>query len=217
MTSHLRLGAVLLSLYLTQAALSGCGSPSAGATTDSSAGASASGSQSVAAQGGAVTFSRPRPRATAATKAEREKAGNAASFVAPGADNSVPTFGSEASAVQRESAEANLRAYLTARAARRWARACSLLAATVRRGYEKLAKSGANCAKLLPVLAPLRAGEPANPLRGALVAFRTQGAHAFALFYGPLGHQQYMVPMNREDGAWRPTQPAPIAYPPAAP
>jgi hypothetical protein len=203
---------LVASLYLVQAVLAGCGGQG-GSTSTGQAKTSVLTPESL---GGAASISKSHPRETAAIRAERRRAGNAASFVAPGADNSVPTFGSEASAVQRESAEANLRAYLTARAARQWARACSLLAATVRQGYEKRAKSGANCTKVLPVLAPLKAGEPADPLLGRLLAFRVKGRNAFALFYGP-GHQQYIVPMNREAGAWRLTQAAPIAYPPGAP
>jgi hypothetical protein len=159
---------------------------------------------------------------TAKTAIERRKAGRAAPFVAPESDNSVPTFGFEAGASERSKAEANLRAYLTARAAHDWPKACTYLATSVKQGYEKLAsasaRSGAKptCARILPTLGPIRAGVPANPLTGPLVSLRVHGVNAFALFYGP-GHQQYMVPMNREGGEWRPTQAAPIAYPPGAP
>lgn len=186
-----RLGGILVSLYLSQALLTGC-----------------------SGQG-------PRP-ANNRTESERRNAGNAAAFVKPGADNSVPTFGSEASAAERAGAEAGLRAYLGARAAREWRKACSLLAAPVRRSVEALAAStggsaaSSSCDKALPALAPLKPGVPANPLRGALLAFRVRGANAFALFYGPPGRQKYVVPMNREGGAWRPTQTAPIAYPPGS-
>jgi hypothetical protein len=214
-STSLRLGALLASLYLVQAVLAGCGgqrgsTPTGQGTTVVSTNESPSGS-------GAVIFSKPH-RASAAPRAERRRAANAAPFVEPGADNSVPTFGSEASAGERSAAEANLRAYLRARAAHRWAAACALLAASVRQGFAKLAtsKGHAGCPKLLPVLAPLKPGEPIDPLTGALLAFRVHGANAFALFYGP-GRRRYMVPMNREGGAWRPTQAAPIAYPPGAP
>lgn len=210
----LRLGAFFASLYLSQALLAGCGGD--GSTTSSSP--ISTGAESSLA-GGSVAVGKPGPRTTPETKVEREAAGNAAALVMPGTDNSVPTFGAEASSVERGEAEHNLRAYLTARAAKQWFRACGLLASSVRRGFAKLAasKGGASCAKLLPVLAPFKPGEPANPLRGSLLAFRVRGANAFALFYGPPRHQAYMVPMNREAGAWRPTQAAPIAYPPGTP
>lgn len=171
-------------------------------------------SSPVARAAGAESTSR------SATRAERRRAGNAAPFVKPGIDNSIPTFGREAGAGERGEAEADLRAYLAARAGREWSRACALLSPAVRQGFEKLAagqaKNGAkpSCAQIMPVLAPLKAGTPADPLRGSLLAFRVQGASAFALFYGPPGRQQYIVPMKREAGAWRPTQVAPIAYPP---
>lgn len=164
-----------------------------------------------------------RSAAAAEVQAERRAAGSAAAFVVPRSDNSVPTFGSEASATESRSAEDNLRAYFAARAAHNWAKACTYLSASTREGYEKFAsasaKSGAKptCARVLPVLAPISSGVPANPLTGHLVALRAQGASGFALFYGPPDHQQYMVPMNREAGEWRPTQAAPIAYPPGAP
>jgi hypothetical protein len=211
-------GLLLLALLLCVAALglSACGASDSNSSTRPAATYTSSSSESSSKQSGSVTLGRPHPHASAATKVERDEAGNAAAFVEPGADNSVPTFGSEASDTVRSGAEADLRAYLTARAAHNWAKACSLLAASVRQGFEKLAtsKAHAGCAKILPVLAPLRAGVPANPLQGSLLAFRIHGANAFALFFGPRGHQRYMVPMNRESGAWRPTQAAPIAYPP---
>jgi hypothetical protein len=47
-----------------------------------------------------------------------------------------------------------------------------------------------------------------------LAALRVKGDKAFALFYGPHA-QQYMMPMVREGGAWKVTQLAPMAYPPA--
>jgi hypothetical protein len=198
--------------------LTGCGGGGGQESSASSSTAASTNAES-SPSGGSVSFGKPHPRATAATKAEREAAGRAASFVAPAGDNSVPTFGTEASAAERGEAEANLRAYLSARAAHDWGRACKLLSAAVVQGYEKLATSQghAGCAKLLPVLAPFKAGEPANPLRGALLAFRVKGQNAFALFYGPPGHQAYIVPMNREAGAWRPTQATAIPYPPGAP
>lgn len=154
----------------------------------------------------------------AKTEAQRRAAGRAAPFVKPEADNSVPTFGSEASAAERAGAEATLKAYLGARARADWAAACRRLAAPTRQGYEKLARSSSkakagDCAAVLAALS--KGADLSDPLTGRLLSLRIHGANAFALFYGP-GHQQYMVPMNREGGAWRPTQATPIAYPPGA-
>jgi hypothetical protein len=155
---------------------------------------------------------------SAKTAAERRKAGPAAAFVKPEADNSVPTFGSEVGASERDQAEAALKSYLQAREREDWVSACQELAKSVRQGYEKLAKSSAKAkaSGCAPILAALSKGaDLSDPLTGHLVSLRVKGPNAFALFYGP-GHQQYIVPMNREGGQWRPTQAAPIAYPPGA-
>jgi hypothetical protein len=174
------------------------------------------------------TTSDPTPGTSPATKpsraaerraeAERRLAGRAAPFVAPESDNTIPTFGTEADAKERAAAESNLRAYLRARAAEDWEAACRLLAKGVREGYEKLGTSSSkgdrpSCAEVLPALS--KGTDLSDPLTGRLLSLRVKGIHAFALFYGP-GRRQYMVPMNLEDGRWRPTQAAAIPYPPGA-
>jgi hypothetical protein len=209
-----QLSALLLTLVLA-AGLAACGGGGSSSTTSTATSTSSSSEPGLKAKGGSVTFGKAHPRETAATRAERRRAGRAAAFVAPESDNSVPTFGSEASASERDQAEASLKAYLQAREREDWASACRELAKPTRQGYEKLAKAkDLGCA---PVLAALSKGaDLSDPLTGHLLALRVHGANAFALFYGP-GHQQYMVPMNLEAGEWRPTQAAPIAYPPGTP
>jgi hypothetical protein len=199
-------------LALGLAACGGGGSSSTGATSSPAASDS---STSTTAPPAFLSHS----EAGAKIAAERHKAGRAAPFVAPKADNSVPTFGTEAASSQRGQAEVALKAYLQARAHDDWASACRELAAPTRQGYEKLAKSSSkakalSCAQVLAALS--KGADLSDPLTGALLSLRVQGQNAFALFYGP-HHQQYMVPMNREAGQWRPTQASPIAYPPGAP
>jgi hypothetical protein len=187
-------------------------------------GSSSSGSSTAATSGSSTSTAAPpafleHAEASAKTAADRRKAGRAAPFVAPKSDNSVPTFGSEAGASERDQAEAALKAYLQARAREDWASACRGLAKPTREGYEKLASSSAKakapgCAQVLAALS--KGADLSDPLTGPLLSLRVHGANAFALFYGP-HHQQYMVPMNREAGEWRPTQASPIAYPPGAP
>jgi hypothetical protein len=206
--------ALLLALALA-AGLAACGGEGSSSTTSTATSTSSSSEPGLKAKGGSVTFGKAHPRETAATRAERRRAGRAAPFVKPKADNSVPTFGSEAGASERVQAEANLKAYLQARKREDWASACRELAKPTRQGYEKLAKrKGLGCAQVLTALS--KGADLSDPLTGHLLALRVQGINAFALFYGP-GHQQYMVPMNREAGEWRPTQAAPITYPPGAP
>jgi hypothetical protein len=192
----------LLALFLAVAlggSLSACG----GGSSSSSA-------------GGPTTTAPAAPSASpvASLAAERRAAGRAAPFVDPEADNSVPTFGSEAGPSQRRRAEAVLRAYLRARAGRDWPSACTQLSAVVREGFEKLSRRpGATCAQILAALS--KGSDLADPLTGHLLSLRVSGGNAFALFYAP-HRQQYIVPMAREGQAWKVSQAAPIAYPPGA-
>lgn len=147
------------------------------------------------------------------TAAERRRAGRAAAFLEAGADNSVPTFGTESSPAERRRAEIVIRTFLVARAAGDWARSCSELAAANGEGLAKLGKPGKEtCPQVLAALT----SDSANPLAKPLAALRVKGQNAFALFLGRDG-RQYVVPLLREAGAWRLTQSTPIPYPPAAP
>jgi hypothetical protein len=208
-----RLLVLLLGLTLA-AGLAACGG----------GGSSSSSSDSTSTPAGSSTTTASPPaflghaEAGAKTAAERRQAGRAAPFVKPESDNSVPTFGSEAGGSERDQAEAALKAYLRVRAREDWASACRGLAKPTREGYEKLGSSSTKatapgCAQVLAALS--KGTDLSDPLTGKLLSLRVHGANAFALFYGP-GHQQYMVPMNREAGEWKPTQAAPIAYPPGA-
>jgi hypothetical protein len=148
------------------------------------------------------------------TRLERHAAGRAAPFVRPESDNSLPTFGTEAGASEQAAVEASLKPYLRARAAEDWAVVCRGLAVATREGYEKLGhQAGRGCAPILAALS--KEADLGDPLNGGLLSLRVHGQNAFALFIGP-GHQQYFVPLYREGGAWRPTQPGPIEYPPGA-
>jgi hypothetical protein len=155
------------------------------------------------------------PETPAQAAAERRRAGRAAPFVSADADNSVPTYGSEAGATQRVGAERALQTYLLARQAEDWSKACRNLATSTRRGFLKLARSSGkkatSCALVLPVLS--KRADLTDPLTDGLLSLRVDGPNAFALFYGP-GRRQYIVPMHRDGSTWRPTQTAPIPYPP---
>jgi hypothetical protein len=205
----------LLALLALAFGLSACGGVSSSSATTSSA----------ASTGANTTPATPKPRAltTVELAAERRQAGPAAPFVKAKADNSVPTFGTQAGASQRDQAEATLKAYLQARAKADWPAACRYLSASTRQGFEKLASSSSSSSSkskapgCAPILAALSKGaDLSDPFSGHLLSLRVHGINAFALFYGP-HHQQYIVPMNREGGQWRLTQTAAIAYPPGAP
>jgi hypothetical protein len=215
----MRTALLALLVLAAAAAFAACGG--GGGSSSSSTASTATTTTTTSTPSGSSSSSSQPPvvlqhaKASAETAADRRKAGRAAPFLKPEADNSVPTFGVEASGSQRASAEAALKAYLSARAKEDWPAACRHLAASVRKGFERLAKGKASsCAQVLAALS--KGADLSDPLTGPLLSLRVHGASAFALFYGP-HHQQYIVPMAREGNAWRPTQTAPIAYPPGAP
>jgi hypothetical protein len=147
----------------------------------------------------------------------KHEAGNAAPFLTLHGDNSIPTYGSEASSVGRAVAADSLRSYLDARANGDWAGACAHMGAPVQKQVQLLAsgyggKSEGCAAAYLKISAGGPPSERTSPLKSGLVAFRVDGENAFALFYGP-GDQQYMMPMVSEGGAWMVNQIAPIPWP----
>lgn len=171
--------------------------------------------------GGASTQSTQATTATAppsdaSTPAElaatRQRAAKAAPFVEAKADNSIPTYGTEAGAAERAQARASISAYLKARQEEDWAEACSGLSKSTRAGFQKLAKGKVKgCAPVYRALS--KAVDLSDPLSGPLLSLRVQGIHGFALFYGP-AKQKYVMPLAREGDTWAPTQLSAIAYPP---
>ena len=163
------------------------------------------------------------PSATSTTAATTGSAvggsgAGAAGFRVAHGENSIPDFGSEAPAAERERAAVALAAYLKARAGGEWARACVYLARSTRKrleGYAGAAKGGSGgCGMLLGALSTGAAVDRADPLTGGgrVVALRVQGESAFALFYGANG-SKYVMPMASERGQWKVGQVAPLAYP----
>lgn len=160
---------------------------------------------------------RARHHAQAAHRRLAHAAGKAAPFLVPVGDNSVPTYGSEASSAQSAAAETSLSTYLAARAEGDWATACSLMSAAVAGQLEALAGEAGtarqSCAAAYAQLSErVPAARRADPLIQGLTALRVEGPHAFALFYGP-GEQQYMMPMEEEGSAWRVSQLEPLPWP----
>lgn len=154
--------------------------------------------------------------AQAARKTLRSGAGAAAPFLVARGDNSIPTYGSEASGPQLTAAEAALSSYLAARAEGAWTRACSLISASVAKQLEALAGAAGANQSCATTYAKLSEGVPAaaraDPLTGGLAALRIESPHAFALFVGS-GGQQYMMPLEEEGGGWKVTQIEPVPWP----
>jgi hypothetical protein len=202
MATLARIAILTFPVLLVGALLSGCG---AGAKTASTTATSAAGSRQGSAAPVAASSGSHPPRA------------GARSFIEPKGDNSIPTFGREASPAERADAEVALRSFLLARAKGDWAVACAQLATVVRREMGALARASKESAKgCVGMLSTLSAASPstsrANPLRGSLLALRVNRDHGFGLFLGP-HHKRYVMPMAREGHRWRLTQTAPIPYP----
>jgi hypothetical protein len=143
------------------------------------------------------------------------KAGKAAPFLVKEGDNSIPTYGSEASASVRREAERVLSGYLRAREAGNWPGACAAMSAQVAKQLALLAGQSdkADCAKAYAALAERgSATERADPMVGGIASVRVENPHAFALFYGP-GKKQFMMPLEEEGGGWKVTQIAPVPWP----
>jgi hypothetical protein len=95
-----------------------------------------------------------------------------------------------------------VRTYLEARAARRWARACSLLAVRPRREQRRFA-GGASCAK---AMASFAAGAEDSALREEaemeVLSFRVAADYAFLIYRRP-GPAIYATALTREGGRWK--------------
>jgi hypothetical protein len=160
---------------------------------------------------------RARRRKVAAMRKLERKAGKAAPFLVPVGDNSIPTYGSDASSSELAAATASLGAYLSARESGDWSTACAHMGDPVRRQVEALAQvakgKAQDCGAAYAALsAEVPAAARTSPLSGELTAFRVQGDKAFALFYGP-HNQQYMMPMVSEGGEWKVNQLEAVPWP----
>jgi hypothetical protein len=124
-----------------------------------------------------------------------------------GGDNSIQTWGLEASSTERASATAVVQAFLDARTRADWANACSYLAAKQRTMFERLArgKSGnAACAEGMGLLA---AHVPASAFAHEaeileVLSLRVGGGNAFLIYSRP-GGKVYATALGSEDGAWK--------------
>jgi hypothetical protein len=198
----------LSALLLLAAAPAGCGggSTSAPSAATTSAGRASSSARPNALRRFAARSGRP---AAAALPRLRRAAGNARSFIVPGGDNSIQTYGREASAPQRARAGAVLKRYLTAYAAGDWPGACAQMSVQLKGSLQRLARStgktsASGCA---PALRAFSAAAPAAARRvglpiSAVAALRVEGEQGFALYHSAHG-SGYFAPMLREAGRWR--------------
>ena len=124
-----------------------------------------------------------------------------------GGDNSIQTWGLEASGAERARVTRLVRAFLDARARADWKVACRHAAAKQRRTFERLAvgRNGIEaCARGMALLAR---GIPARAFRreaaiGEVLSLRKGGGYAF-LIYCPADGEVYARALRLEGGSWR--------------
>jgi hypothetical protein len=166
----------------------------------------------------------PAPSATSTGSSAESAHGPAAGFRVQGGDNSVPDYGHEAGASERQRAEAALAAFLRARAQSDWPRVCAALASATRIQLDALASGsrtgtgGATtgstriCERILKALSARPRASDADTLVSGVASLRIDGANAFALWHGP-GHTKFVMPMRNEGGVWKVTHIEPLPYP----
>lgn len=164
------------------------------------------------------TTSAPPPKDSgSAPKSSASRDGSAA-FRTPGGDNSIQSFGDEASAEELEATTAVLAGFMQARAEGDWAGECDYLAKAAVKPLEQLASSspqfkGGGCAAILATFAAAApASSRANTMVAGVASLRVEGDRGFALYHGANG-VDYFVPMSREDGEWKVAALAPSAFP----
>jgi hypothetical protein len=169
---------------------------------------------------GAITVpgkpARNTPRPILRSAARRALSRGAAGFRVPRGDNSIPDFGQEADATQRQLALNQLTAFMRARAKGEWSKACDYLARPTRRQLESFAKRSGDtpngCGPVFAALMSSHEAERTDTLTNGVAALRIKEMTAFALFYGP-NAEKYVMPMQNEEGAWKMTQITPLHYP----
>ncbi len=208
-------------------ALAGCGGGGEGTT------ASTSTTSSTTVERSTGSAQRPSPAKKKSTKPEPEKERQATSegdpvpgsrAVAPGVpgtrggDNSIQTFGAEGAEGQRAQALADLKAYLHARLAGEWARACALASQEFRdelAGLIAQAKGTEKPRGCAQTLAALLGGTPPTTLRedvqvGELLSFRVQGKRAYLIFKGAKGAM--FIALANDAGRWKVNVPQPTPF-----
>jgi hypothetical protein len=158
----------------------------------------------------------PQPSTRVSDAAVVGSSRGAAGFRVSRGDNSVPDFGREAQASQRQLAVGALTAFMRARASGEWSKVCEHLARPVLRQLESFAKTSKGrlkgCGPVLGALMTGPASERADTLTHGVAALRINEKTGFALFYGP-SSGKYVMPMQNERGIWKMTQLAPLPYP----
>lgn len=198
-------------------ALAGCGGSSSTSSTQSSAPTPTVATQPKSAEGQEAgsharrvvphESSRPAPTDPDPLSNEGSSAPAPGVPTAKGGDNSIQTYGLEASSSERVEVASLVQAYLGAQAAGHWSEACSLLSTRIRRNLEALGRRvkdhALGCEK---TMAALTARVPRATLHRAaeihVLSLRARGARAFAI-YRDGTERPCKLPLVREGGSWK--------------
>ena len=165
------------------------------------------------------------------TKTQRAPVGNpipGSKAVAPGVptvkggDNSIQSFGTEGSEDPREQAVSNLLAYLDARLAGEFERACSLASEEFRQQLARLianakakgdAEKPQGCAETLALFTPDKAKAALREKSQVdeVLSFRIEGPYAYLIFKGAEGKAMFIA-MADDGGEWKVNVPEPGAF-----
>lgn len=119
-----------------------------------------------------------------------------------GGDDSIQTWGVEASAATRRGAAEAVRRYLRRRAARRWRDACAMLAAKSRREQRRYDPSGRFCAGAMAYFAADASNaDLRNEARIVVLSFRVGRRYSFLIYRRDDG--AFAIALDRMDGTWR--------------
>lgn len=127
-------------------------------------------------------------------------------FIVPGGDNVIQIYGREASASERKQTSAVVEAWLRARVAGEWARACSLLdektAAYAQRAASSVTEGHlTSCPKAFAILTR-QAGPARDNIEGGVASLRVDSGLGFAQYHGKEG-RDWILAVHREDGSWK--------------
>jgi hypothetical protein len=199
--------------------MAGCGGTSRSTTSTSASSPVATVTSDPSPQAAPSPAGKPAAPSAPSESAAQATRHGASGFRVQGGENSVPNFGKEAHASEKQRAVATLEAFMKARAKGEWATVCDDLSRATRHPLEVIAMhSNGKLPGCGPVLAELlkqqgaAAEQRTDTLTNGVAALRIDGVSAFALYYGP-GADKYVMPMQNEAGTWKMTQLAPLRYP----
>jgi len=195
-------------------AVAGCGSSS-----NSTTGSTSAGTQQTTTPGGSKPTTTPQSGSQGANAEKQgsssggtgEEFGKGDPYSAPkGGDNSIQTYGDEASGGEKAAVTSAMFAFFRALAAKDYAKVCAGVSEKTREGVEqfmKLQHKEGSCPSILESIigaSPGGAQEAKKAANGSVGHVRVGEGNAFILFTPAGGKPSYFV-MKQEGGQWKAT------------